>query len=113
MPLKLTPPRFIRTNFSRRRRPSPKKALLSSEETEKLSGLNKLFDSSPNSLKKPIPSEETNNLEYAAKLFQSPKSLKKKGMGGSRRDSRSMLGSRRDLGSKKRRGQKERRTRKH
>ena len=107
MKFKLTPPKFFRTNFSRRRRPSPKKALLSSEETEKLSGLNKLFDSSPKSLKKTIPSEETNNLEYAAKLFQSPKSLKKIGMGGSRRDSR------RWLGSKKRRGQKGRRTRKH
>jgi hypothetical protein len=112
MKLRLTPPKFIRTNFSRRRRPSPKKALLSSEETNNLEYVQRLFRS-PNSLKKPIPSEETNNLEYAAKLFQSPKSLKKKGMGGSRRDSRSMLGSRRDLGSKKRRGQKERRTRKH
>jgi len=97
MPLKLTPPKFIRTNFSRRRRSSPKKAFLSSEETEKLSGLNKLFDSSPKSLKKPIPSEETNNLEYVQRLFRSPKSLKKKGMGGSK---------------KRRGGQRSRRTRK-
>lgn len=91
--MKLTPPRFIRTNFSRRRR-SPKKAFLSSEETEKLAGLNKLFGS-PKSLKKIIvfPSEETEKLSGLPKLFDS-----KKKMGGSR--------------SKKRRGQRGRRTRK-
>ena len=90
----LTPPKHIRSNFSRRRRSSPKKAFLSSEETEKLAGLNKLFGS-PKSLKKIIvfPSEETENLAGLTNLIDS-----KKKIGGSR--------------SKKRRGQRGRRTRK-
>lgn len=61
MPLKLTPPKFIRSSFSRRRI-SPKKSLLSSEETH--------------------------NLEYAQRLFRSPKSLKKIVMGGSKSKSK-------------------------
>jgi hypothetical protein len=57
--------------------------------------------------------EEIEKLEFVQRIFRSPTSKKKKGMGGSRRDSRSMLGSRRDLRSKKRRGgQRGRRTRK-
>lgn len=52
--------------------------------------------------------EEIEKLEYVQRIFKSPTSKKKKGMGGSLRDSRHWLGS------KKRRGsQRSRRTRKH
>lgn len=84
MKLKLTPPKFERSYFSRRRRSSPKKSLLSSEETEKLAGLNKLFGS-PKSLKKIIafPSEETQKLAGLTNLFDS-----KKKTGGSKSQKR-------------------------
>jgi len=52
--------------------------------------------------------EEIEKLEFVQRIFRSPASKKKKGMGGSRRDSRSMLGSK-----KRRGGQRGRRTRKH
>ena len=100
MKLQLTPPKFIRSNFTqRRRKSSPKKAFLSSEETEKLAGLNKLFGS-PKSLKKRIvfPSEETEKLEGLPKLFDS-----KNKMGGSKKR----------RGQRGQRGQRGRRTRKH
>ena len=58
----LTPPKFYRSSRVSRKN-SPKKSLLSSEETH--------------------------NLEYVQRLFRSPKSLKKRVMGGSKSKSKS------------------------